>query len=59
VNNKHKNSNRGDSENIPLLKMLLYAMYEAPDRAWKLQLPSNHHRRLQELSMLRPFGPQT
>jgi hypothetical protein len=33
MNSKHKNSNRGGSESIPLLKMLLYTMYEAPDRA--------------------------
>jgi hypothetical protein len=53
MNSKHKNSNRGDSKSVPLLKTLRDAMYEAPDGAWKLQIPSSHHRhRLQGLNLL-------
>jgi hypothetical protein len=59
MNSKHKNSNRGDSESIALLKMLRCTMYEAPDGAWKLQSPSSHHHcRLQGLGLLDPFRPQ-
>jgi hypothetical protein len=53
-NSKHKNSNKGDSESTALLlKMLHCTMYETPDGAWKLQLPSSHHHRhLQGLGLL-------